>query len=895
MEEFFVHNHLRARPLQRPDLDATNAELGALLLRYLHDGFNDDYGAWIEVGRDERMALRSTCHAAEALHKLAFGSATEGMVQKATFWLTYLPEHTSRSAEELRALRRHSSRFKALAYLDHFEDTQLQRDFHALLALEENGLLQSDGESSALTTCVALDTLLNLRASQNLSQEFPAQQCERILQRLHDELRLWHAQQRQSARTGEKSAQARKSLIGNARDLSYVMGLLLMAGRPLNQTLLSAIKRSLLASLRRQDWLVDEDVTPALYTLLQLAQWFPDDPGVSRTLRDTFQKAHAIYGDGAAQNWSFMAHTLTLRLLATHYGPERFRSQIASYLLEHERKRNAQHSQLNTELARMVRARMELEITKVDPLTGGYSDDDVYAVEFRYAFPLLDGRSGLGAAYQTPAPRLIVKRSSRDSFIRASQNYSRLPAETRALFVRQPAEEQIYRSQETGHHFLIMEDLTELSTFHRLLRRWDYGQVSAANEQLLGGAVERICAASFAMLESASQSRHEFHTMQISRLYLSQIEEALMRATRSERVPWLKNLVRGGCRVNEQHYQPLDHYLNALLKQRQRFQPRMLGLTHGDFHARNIMLGRDREEIKLIDLDKLSWSGDYIADLGTLVENVVIYRRLEYRRQEDMNADYSLSAEDIHIDRKAAMEGELDRGGVKYPTLARPLTLRFQELLLTQVSAFARQRKDADWKLRLWLATATALFRRLAYQTRQKPAAVLYGEGLRLLHELNQFLEHGQALPALPVPATRPVAQPTTDRLPDWMQHTEQLRVMHRRLIEMGLQASLSASAARYFALVGVDGEARKELVAVLAQPDPAARETRGALGVLLLRLDDVAALPRSSLEPRPVVGRNEGALRTKVEITSAGSASVFAEDVAALVGLAYDRVSQQK
>ena len=82
----------------------------------------------------------------------------------------------------------------------------------------------------------------------------------------------------------------RKSLIGTMRDLSYVMGLLLTAGHPLNQTHLAAIKRHLLASLRRQDWLVDEDVTPALYTLLQLAQWFPDDVGVSRTLRDAFQR-----------------------------------------------------------------------------------------------------------------------------------------------------------------------------------------------------------------------------------------------------------------------------------------------------------------------------------------------------------------------------------------------------------------------------------------------------------------------------------------------------------------------------------------------------------------------------------------------------------------------------
>jgi hypothetical protein len=51
--------------------------------------------------------------------------------------------------------------------------------------------------------------------------------------------------------------------------------------------------------------------------------------------------------------------------------------------------------------------------------------------------------------------------------------------------------------------------------------------------------------------------------------------------------------------------------------------------------------------------------------------------------------------------------------------------------------------------------------------------------------------------------------------------------------------------------------------------------------------------LPRTSLEPRPVVGRNEGALRTKVEITPSSSASAFAEDVATLAQLACDRVSR--
>jgi hypothetical protein len=48
-----------------------------------------------------------------------------------------------------------------------------------------------------------------------------------------------------------------------------------------------------------------------------------------------------------------------------------------------------------------------------------------------------------------------------------------------------------------------------------------------------------------------------------------------------------------------------------------------------------------------------------------------------------------------------------------------------------------------------------------------------------------------------------------------------------------------------------------------------------------------------ASLEWRPAVGRNEGAPRTRVEITPASIVSVFVEDVAALVGLARDRLSR--
>jgi hypothetical protein len=209
------------------------------------------------------------------------------------------------------------------------------------------------------------------------------------------------------------------------------------------------------------------------------------------------------------------------------------------------------------------------------------------------------------------------------------------------------------------------------------------------------------------------------------------------------------------------------------------------------------MLDHACSQLKLIDLDRLSWNGDYIADLGNLLADVCVYRRVAQPQR-----DFGLPRDQIQFVTKA--EAGTAENAARYPALGRPATLVFQQAILSSVLRFAEQIQDKSWKPRLFLASAAALFARIVFHTEKEVAAVLYGEAIRLMHELCRYLEHNQELPPLLVPSawlTSSAAYPAgTGEVPDWVSGSSVLRELHEGLVLLGLRQEVAHGALSYYA-----------------------------------------------------------------------------------------------
>ncbi|MBF6589048.1 MAG: phosphotransferase [Ktedonobacterales bacterium] len=819
---------------------ATSAEgdaaLGALILRYLRHMY-DGQGAW--PGHDGRDTLRQTCHAVEVLHHLNFDNSTADMVYHAGNWLINLAIAYSLPSLERQQVRLYPSRFKTLAYLGRFDDEQVRRDFSDLLSQETDGMIgdiatheaggrdQATAESDMLRTCIALDTLLTLDRSGKRKEICADERYTAIVGALRDRLRAWKPSVNGARPSGSRAT------IGNHRDLSYVLGLLRHARRSPTPRQTEPVVIELVGAIDGRDRTRFSDIGNVLYAALQLAEHFRADARVERTLHTLLEDLRTVYAEAEApRRWEFANHALVLRLLLTYYGPETLvRGMAARLLIDAER---LERITLESDLQAVIRDRMLIALGPVRSLSGGFTDDQILHVPFTYWFSTA-GRDGTPRVVPSAAPEasLIIKRSTSSAFHTATTNYGRLPAQLHHFFIRQPSRSEVFKSAHSPAYYLPMEDLTDLLTFRDILDELDQRAMGPQQIQLVRQASTHIAEASFALFRETRTMHVGFPSTQIARLYLARIESALVHAV--SRVPWLKTAL-DGYTVSGQRFKGLDYYLGMLTRQAHALQPCALGLVHGDFHTRNIMLDRHCTSVKLIDLDKLSWSGDYLADLGNLLADVAIYRRLV-----EPDREFGLPPEDITFISKTAEPGTAENA-IHYPALGRRASLHVQEQLLQHITAFASELEDTAWKPRLWLATATALFFRIAHHTEKEIAAVLYGEAVRLLHELARSLESGQPLPALLVPDAWP--EPPASRsgargdLPEWLTRHAALRKIHDGLRAFGLRFEIERETVRYVTTPPSDGPC-----AVLV---PARRE---GIARLLLRVPTGRAMPTTALQ----------------------------------------------
>jgi len=794
------------------DVDAALAAAVHFALRASFDG---EGGCW--RGRDEHDTLRQTCHAVEVLYRLNLDADSAAMAHEAGNWLINLPISDRMQQAERTQVRLYPSRFKTLAYIRRFDDDFVQRDFADLLGQEVGGMIRGVTESDILTTCIVLDTLVTLERQGRRRAVCPDERYAGIIRALRQHFQRWRpagapsrVKRNPHAATGASARVARRITLASEivlpRDLSYVLGLLLSAdGAHLAPRQVAAATSYLAGTIHQRDKARGSDLVQVLYAALQLAEHCLGDEDVQHALRGLLAELRLTYAKpDEMRRWDLANHAQVLRLLLSYYGEAALSQNIVACLLRSaERRRSAARNTLETELKQVIRERVEIEFGAITELSGGFTTDQIFRVPFGYWYPMpgYDGSRPAGLRRVHEAS-VIIKRSTSDAFHTATENYRLLPPAVRDFFVRQPSEMQVYKSERSSAYYLTMEDLDNLSTFEQLLNEWDQRAMHEAHIRLLRSASDLICQASFTLFRQTQSGRTGFPGTQIARLYLSPIEGKLARAI--ARVPWLKNPLQGYV-VGDQRYKALEYYLGVISRHATLLQPRSLGLTHGDLHARNVMLDRACTQFKLIDLDKLSWSGDFVADLAHLLTDVCVYRRVA-----EPGREFGLAREDILFISRSS-EPSTAEITVRYPALGRPATVVLQEHMLKAIAEFAAEQEDASWKQRLWLAAATALFIRLAFQTQKEPAAVLYAEGIRLLHEVCRALDHGQELPPLLVPAQWPQpalmrAAVTASELPGWLAGNRVLRALHEGLREAGLRALVDAAGVNYYA-AGAEGD----------------------------------------------------------------------------------------
>jgi hypothetical protein len=313
----------------------------------------------------------------------------------------------------------------------------------------------------------------------------------------------------------------------------------------------------------------------------------------------------------------------------------------------------------------------------------GMSDADIVRVKPRLWNPMYPDEGAVQIPY---ADTLIVKFGRLDEINRERENYNRLPAGIHHCFARLPDPSF---TDERGRAFLVLQDLSRYLTLEEILRRIPQARESVNSEIgpfLLGmhqGQLHQPRPAPYGLLWE---------------LYLLPMQEHVGRI-----FGYIQDHGLLEQRAAQQKADELKHRLLDLIGDLVRHQLVLEGFPmahmHGDLHSRNIMVRRLRRheragddtvlDFKLIDLEKFRLNGDSALDAGELL------------------ADLKLA--------RASLKGVSDR---------RPLEDLIAAVEQTY-TAFAHERGDETFSIRLDLAQARALIRVAKGRTKAGAVALL--------------------------------------------------------------------------------------------------------------------------------------------------------------------------
>ncbi len=766
-----------------------DADLAMHIVMHLSDCQDAVEGCW--HGQHLVATLRNTCHILEALYSLE-RHAFEGMIDSGISWLVNLSDNLNDDGEDVHSLRLHPSRFKTLAWLGTLDDTQVQSELERLGSqISDTGLLHGFTARPLLATMTLLDCFYHIDRREKLNRS-QKQQAELALDAVQRQLESWQP----------GSYMPDSESLSTAGDVSYALDLLVRWGRMRTSDprctqvvpfLLAQIERS----QRRQP--VSSDM---LYSIMQLANHFNTDVEIHQQLCQFLQSIRVHYDRPDLRKQPEVIHPLVLRCLLAVHG-EALRAKMIGNLLRNQLELLQEHNQTNDlELRRafqeLIKRRLDVDIQSIQPLSGGITNNEVFRVA--YAINLTSPyQIGDLSRTQFPGPQsLVIKQGSRDSLNRAVTRYQRLPESVKEIFARHADDPQLLATDPTTPAYLILEDLTDrYDTFRNMLNQADQRRLTMAQRDALHHACATIMKGLTAIYESTKTKDTDFVSHQLARLYLSGIEHQANKITQTGRHAHFRVWVRGFW-LGKRRFPSLDHYLQIIERHRTKISIPFLMLIHGDCHARNIMLDSDYDHVKLIDLDKLDYEGDYIWDVAELLEDVAVFRFLfdeEYRFYYDGHA--------VTFPVSDSPNPNPIEARIEYPAFTSALTQEFQHTIIELLQDYAERIGDTSWKDRLWLALASHLLSLVSNHDSVEHASVIYVEAMKMLDDLCAHLQQKIPLPDIPFPGTHVDPESRERREPFQGRGQEKLLILHRKIVAMSdgidYEARANGSFARYF------------------------------------------------------------------------------------------------
>lgn len=285
---------------------------------------------------------------------------------------------------------------------------------------------------------------------------------------------------------------------------------------------------------------------------------------------------------------------------------------------------------IETALSRLL---PRIEVECLAPLNSGYSGSNVYRVSSSITIPFM------GLSHQVPT--YVVKTNQKDSLFKEKENYNRLPDFKKNYFSKINLDRLFQVNDETNLWLLLMEDLTDYNTLYQSI--FDKTMDIMVINNFASSFDDFMNDVYFNEKEGGVEN-----TLGIVKShYVARFERTINRL-----------LVNG---ILEKEIKNSDYkkYIGDVINMDD-IEPKYVTFCHGDLHTKNIMIN-ENGDIKLVDLDKIIYPGDFMYDIGELYASIRLVSHLDRIKNVDLGEDNYSSFYTTHsIERTKILLSSID-------------------------------------------------------------------------------------------------------------------------------------------------------------------------------------------------------------------------------------------